>query len=314
MIATSDFLAGLLTDYQFAFGKTWNDVASRDILLGLAQRIPSSTLTEVIPFTGAIGTGPTDVTHGVVVFQNGKQYSYSLENKTWQDGFEIQREAYTDDRYKLYADYPARMAAGHQRHIAKLIGQQFELATATLAYDGIAFFANSRAAGTTAQVNDNLLAATGTYTTAANIYTDINSGQAAAMAFTNDKGEAMGIRMNTIVLPDDLFDIFYQGMTYNAYLNKPGEQLAPAGDSFQVGAYNVILNRELTDAGDWYLCYVDPRTGAYPFVWTDREAPHLEGTTSTDSYEWRVLRKAQYTTYGRYNAGVANPLYAIKFA
>lgn len=314
MIASSDYLAALLTNYQQQFGKTWNDRENVNVMLQLAQRIQSSTLTETIPFVGAGSTGPTDVTHGVVTFEDMKQYSYSLTNKTWASGFEIQREAFADDRYKMYADEPARLARTHQDHVARLIAQQFELGTATLAYDGIAFFANSRATGSTGQTNDNLLAATGTYTTSANIFTDLRAGQAAAMAFTNDKGQALGIRMNTIILPDDLYDQFYTGMTYNAYLDKPGEQLPPAGDSFQVGAYTVMLNRELTDAGDWYLAYVNPRTGAYPFVWTDREAPHLDGTTSTDSYEWRVLRKAQYTTYGRYNAGVANPLYCIKFA
>jgi len=314
MITSSDFLAALLTNYQSQFGKTWNDRESVDVLLPLAQRVPSTTETETIPFVGGNGTGPTDSSKGPVAFKDRKQYSYSLTNKEWQDGFEIRRAVFSDDRLKMYADEPARMARSHQEHVARLIGQQFELATATLAYDGIAFFANTRATGETGQVNDNLLTATGTYTTAANIYTDINAGQTAAMAFTNDAGLAMGIRMNTIILPDDLYDIFYQGMTYNAYLQKPGEQLAPPGDSFQVGAYNVILNRELTDAGDWYLAYVNPRVGAYPLCWTDREAPHLDGTTSTDSPEWRFELKAQYSTYGRYNAGVANPLYAIKFA
>ena len=312
MIVSSDYLAALLRNFQMGFGKTWNDRENVDVLYQLATRIPSTTLTETIPFVGGGGTGPTDVTTGVVAFQDRVQYNYSISNKTWQDGFEVQREAFDDDRHKMYGDEPARMAQGHKEHIARLIGQRFEAGTSDKAYDDVEFFSSDRSAGDTGQTNDNLLAATGTYGTTANIYTDLRSGQTAAMAFTNDDGLVMGVRMNTIVLPDDLYDLFYTGMTYNAYLDKPAEQLPPAGDSFQVGSYKVILNRELTSASAWYMLYVG--TGKLPFIWTDREAPHLEGTTSVDSHEWRVLRKAQYTTYGRYEAGYGNPLYAIKFA
>ena len=98
MIVSSDYLTALLTNYQMAFGKTWNDRENVDVLLPLAQRINSGTLTETIPFVGGGGTGPTDVTSGTVVFQDRTQYSYSLSNKTWQDGFEVQREAFADDR------------------------------------------------------------------------------------------------------------------------------------------------------------------------------------------------------------------------
>jgi len=312
MIVTSDYLAALLTNYQAQFGSTWNERENADVLLQLARRMPSSTLTETVPFVGAGTTGPQDVTHGTVVFQNGRQYTLSIENKTWQDGYEVQREAFADDRYKMYANYPAHYANEFKAHIGRIVGDLFELNG--LAYDGIAMFANSRALGLTAQVNDNLLTATGTYTTAANVFTDIRAGQTAAMAFTNDKGVAMGIRLNTIIVPIGLYDQFYQALMYNSYINQPTGQLAPTGDSFQAGEYKVIMNRQLTDAGDWYMTYVNQGTGKFPFVWSDREAPHMEGTTSTDSYEWRVLRKAQYTFYGRYNAGYGNPLYAVKFA
>jgi len=314
-VVSSDFLTALLTEYQTRFGQTWHERAGDDALLKVAQRIDSNTLNETIPFVGAVSAGPQDVTSSVVEFNDMLQYSITIANKTWQDGFEIQREAFEDDRYKLYSSKPQELAAGHQLHIGERIGAMFELGTSTTAYDGIYFFANTRATGSTGQTNDNILAATGTYTTASNVFTDLRTGQAAMMAFTNDKGEAMGLRANTIVLPPALYDQFYSALTYNSSVDTPpAGQIAPPSDMFQVSGYTVMLNRQLTSSTAWYLLHVDAARGRFPFVWTDRETPRLEGTTATDSYEWRVLRKAQYTSYGRYEAGYGNPTLAIQFA
>jgi hypothetical protein len=313
MHVTTDYLAAWLTGLQTQFTNKWNDVATNEVLLGSAKRVPSTSMIEDVPISGALSGGPQDTTHGVVIFEDWKQYHATVQNAVWQDGFEIQREVFTFDKQKMYADKPIELVARGKAHIANLLGDLRE--TNGLAWDGIAMYANSRALGTTLQVNDNLLTATGTYTTPANIFTDIATGQQAAMAFTNDQGVAMGIRLNTIELPTALYDTFYAGMMYNVFGGTvPAAALAPSGDSFKAGAYTVVLNRRLTDAGDWYMHYVDPATNAWPYMWTDVEVPHMDGTTSTDSYEWKSLRKAQYTTYGIYQAAYGNPIYSVKFA
>lgn len=313
MHVTSDYLAAWLTGLQAQFTQKWNQEATNSVLLESAKRIPSTNMIEDVPIMGALSGGPQDTTHGVVVFEDWKQYHAPVTNAVWQDGFEIQREVFTFDRQKMYADKPNELVARGKAHIGNLLGDLRE--TNGLAYDGVAMYANSRAAGSTGQVNDNLLAATGTYTTAANIYTDIAAGQQAAMAFTNDQGVAMGIRMNVIELPTTLYDIFWTGLMFNAFAGgQPAAALAPPGDSFQAGAYKVVLNKRLTVATSWYMHYVNPADGAYPYMWTDVEVPHLDGTTSTDAYEWKVLRKAQYTTYGIYQAAYGNPLFSIQFA
>jgi len=312
-VTSSDFLAALLTNYQAQFGQTWNDPANSDVLLSLAQRFQSSTLTETIPFVGAVSAGPTDITSGTVPFEDMKQYYMEIANKTWGSGFEVQREAFADDRYKLYASKPSELAMSHKMHVGELVGDLFETGKTAIAYDGIEFFANSRATGTTGLAFDNLGTATGTYTTASNLYLDIRTAQQYFMSLTNDQGRKLGLRGNVIVVPGQLYDQFYTALSYNSTMDRPAGQFAPPGDSFSVGGYTVVLNRRLTDAADWYMLHVDAKRGMMPFIWTDREVPSIDGTTDVNSYEWRVLRKAQYTTYGRYAAGFGNPLLAYMF-
>lgn len=313
MKVTSDYLAAWLTGWQASFTQKWNDVATNEVLMGSARRIPSTTMIEDVPISGALSGGPQDTTHGVVVFEDWKMYHMPVTNAVWQDGFEIQREVFEYDKQKMWADKPNELVARGKAHAANLLGDLRE--TNGLAWDGIAMYANTRATGSTGQVNDNLLTATGTYTTAANIFTDIAAGQAAAMAFTNDQGVAMGLRLNTIELPDDLYDIFYAGLMYTALGGAaPVTALAPVGDSFKAGQYTVNLNRRLTSATQWYMHLVDPAQGRMPYMWTDLRAPTLDGTTDVNSVEWKRDRKAQYYTYGIYQAAYGNPLYSVQFA
>lgn len=314
MIVTSDFLAGLLINYQTRFGAAWNDPANLDFLLALATRYDSASLTETVPFVGAVSDGPQDVTSGTVAFKDMSQYSYSLTNKTWQDGFQIQREAFADDRFRLYANAPASLLASHKLHLGEQAGDLFELGTDStlgLAYDGLTFFHDTRTIGSSGTI-DNLIGSGSGLDTAAHFMTDLAAAQALMMAFKNDKGRFMGLRGNTIVVPVGKYELVYQALATNTYISTGADMAAPTELTCKVGPYTLIGNPRLTDATDWYLVHVNPARAFTPFVWFDREPARLEGTTSVDSFEYRVERRSLYTTYARYVFGYGEPRTCVK--
>lgn len=312
-VVSTDFLTALLTNFQTRFGQTWNEPMSTDRLLAHANRIQSTTLKETVPFVGAVSGGPQDVTQGQVAFQNMQQFTLTITNREWSDAFAIKRAEFEDDRYKLYGDKPAEMAAGHKAHIGELIGDLPEAGVTGLAYDGLTFFHATRTIGDSGTINNIVSGGFSGTPTVAEFLAALRAGQARAMAFKNNKGRKMGIRMNTIEVPDLLYDVAWEAFQTNASINTGAERnAAPPEGVFKAGQYTVVWNHRLTDVNNFHMYHVDPARGRFPYVWTDRTSPALQGTTSVDSEVWTELREAHYTTYGRYEAGFGEPRFALQ--
>lgn len=308
MITTSDFLAALLTDYQADFEASFNRELDQSGVLGWLRTIRSDTKTVTIPFSGGVPT-PQDTTGGKpIVYEDMEMYSITGEAKTWQAGVEIQREVFEDDRLGFFNSVPQDLVAGAVNHIGRYAKGLFE--TPGNAYDGGAFFATNRTIGNSGTI-DNLL--TGTGTDVPDLQTDLQTAVSKMTKYANDKGVIIGLKPNTIWAPVEIAQSLYQAFNPQLTPGAVSPIMPGATATFSGMGYTVHLVPELTDVNNWYVGFVGSNSNR-PLGIILRSEPRLEGTIDVNSYEWRDLKKAQYSTYARYERFVGDPRLLIRIA
>lgn len=306
MNVNSDVLAALLTSYQARFGADYNKSLESQAWRQMTQIVPSTTLNETVPFSGA-PPAIRDTTDGSVSYEDVGAYHIDISNRVFQGGWAIQREAWDDDRVGLWANKPSELAEEAAKHPGTYIWELIELNG--LAYDGVAFYSNSRTIGASANI-DNILSGTGT--DPVDLLFDLNLAQIAMYGYQSDKGRPMGRFGNLITCPIHLFQAWFEALAVPD-VNTAGQATRvaplPGEATFTAGLYTVVVNPEATDTNNWQLHHVAGTRK--PFVMTERTTPSLDGTRSVDSPEWREERMAKYSTYARYGRGYGDPRLSV---
>ena len=305
MNVNSDVLAALLTTYQARFGADFNKSLETQEWREIAQVVESTTLNETVPFSGA-APRVQDTTDGTVQYEDASTYSISISNRVFQAGWSIQREAWADDRVGLFANKPSEMAEAAAEHPGEYMWGLIE--NNGLAYDGVAFYSASHlASGLGAAVN-NIQSGTGV--DPVDLLYDLNLSQIKMFNFLTDKNRKLKRFGNVITTPVDLYQTWFEALAVlNVNDSGAPTRVFPGGTSFTAGDYRVIVNPEATDANNWQLHHVSGNRK--PFVLTWREAPRLEGTQTTNCYEWTEERMAKYSTYARYGRGYGDPRLSV---
>jgi phage major head subunit gpT-like protein len=196
MLVTSDFLAGLMTNYRAIFTKALDEAfAEKPLFQEIATEFPSTTDRETY---GWLGSNPqmsewTDVR----AIKGLEPYEYTLINRHYEGTIGVNRDAYEDDKYGFIAPRIKGLARRAMRHFNERVLSQLDDGATLLAYDDIAFFANTRVIGDSANI-DNLLS--GAYSGDGD---EIRAAMAAAFVamqnFQDDNGIPMGLVPDTIV-------------------------------------------------------------------------------------------------------------------
>ena len=176
-----------------------------------------------------------------------------------------------------------------------------------LTYDGVAFFANTRALGLSANI-DNLAAGAGI--TIANIQTDLNAIRSTMRLFQDDWGRPTGLVPNVLVVPSALEQVFYQALNRDQGPSQISPVVPGGETAIDRSGYTVIVNPYLTDVTDWYALHVAGEIK--PFVWQNRTPPSLEGITDPNTESGVIRDKFVYSVRARYNVGYGEPRHAIK--
>jgi len=306
-VVNSDFLSGLLTNFRAIFEQDFQAAMAFQSWSDISMRMQSDTETESYNWFGTVPV-MEDVTHGSPTLGGLGKYNFSITNNVYKAALEVARTAIEDDKLGLVQPRLRQLGPEAARHPGELIFKLFKTGTTDLAFDGTAFFANTRVIGNSANI-DNLAAGTGT--TVAQFQADLATIRATMLRFQDDQGRPMNLRPNTLVVPPELTQVAYQALNTNLGNAKQDVPVPSATDGkFQAAGYTVIENPYLTDTNDWYALHID---GAIrPFIFQDRLRPSLEGITSPTSETGVLLDKFIYTVRARYNVGYGDPRYAVK--
>jgi phage major head subunit gpT-like protein len=257
MIVDTVFLEkGLKAAYDIAASQmVGGDVYAR-ILQLLATEVPSTGASEKYPWMGDVPA----VREWLGNKQAGTMtaYDYTISNKDWEVTIDIDRDELEDDQLGRILPRIQLMAQRMRSYKGKRIAALLAAGTTGLSYDGSAFFANRTSP------NDNLLGGTGE--TLALIKVDIQSARAAMQEFTSDKGEVMGLEMDTLVVPSALEALFLEAVKSTT---NPGGDGAGIYNPANTWIKNVICLPGLSDQDDWYgAC---SSLALKPFVYQNRK-------------------------------------------
>jgi len=305
-VVSSQFLEGVLTNFQALFAREFQAASALQGWRELAMPISSDGEQNTYEWFGTVPL-MGDVTHGSPVISGLNEYNFSVVNSDFQAVIEVQRKALERDRLNLITPRIQQLGQEAAMHPGRLIFNLFE--TPGNAFDGAAFFANTRVIGASANV-DNILVGTGT--TVAQVQTDLAAARAQMRLYQDDQGRPMNLIGNTIVVHPDIEQIMWQALNVQqAGLQNNSAIPASISGVFSGQSYRIVVNPQLTDANDWYLLHIGG-PAFRPFVLQTEKMPVLESDTNPDTRENILNRDFIYSVYGRYAVAVTDPRLAIR--
>lgn len=304
-VVTSDYLAGVLTNFRALFESDFQAALGVVGWRELATEMPSNGEQNTYTWFGTVPT-MKDVTHGSPEREGLPRYNFSIENVEYQAEIEVERAVLERDQLGLVRPRIGQLGQEAARHPGQLIFNLFE--TPGNAFDGTAFFADTRVIGNSANIDNNLA---GNGVTVANFQTDLATARGQMRKFQDDQGRPMNLVGNVIVVPSELEQVAWQALNTAQGDGVVSPAIpASANGLFRASGYLVVTNPFLTDVNDWYLLHVSG--DSKPFIFQSEKRPELLGGTNPNEQAVIESRKFLYAVNARYNVGVTDPRFAVK--
>lgn len=307
-IVSSDFLAAVLTNFRGTFNDQFPAAVAAQVWPRLVMEVASNTKTETHQWLGSVPK-MQETTKNPLVIGGLESYSYSLDNRSFAGAFEVERDIFEDDKLGLIRPKISQMAQEPARHTSELVLSLFE--DNPTAFDGVAFFANSRTIGQSANI-DNILS--GNYDgSIAEIQAGLDAARKQMRLFQDDHGRPYNIIGNLIVIPAALEGLMWRALNDIAGdgVNTPTQPAVNEGGFWTSRGFLVVVNPYLTSDSTWYYGHVGGE-GMRPFIFQNRMAPRMEGITNPDDSYVIENGKFLYTVRDRKAVGVGDPRLMIK--
>lgn len=300
----SDVLAGIRTNFQAIFQKALGD--NVNMLIPTAKIATEKTSTSDRNTYSWFGITPPMTEWKDNRKMNGLlPYNYTIVNKRWANGIEVDRDAIEDDLLGQYADRIKGLPRAYFRAVQRDVFSALDgaYANSLKAYDATAFFADTRQIGQSANI-DNYLS--GNYSDSeSEIRTAIYEGMAAMAAYQDDWGEPLNLQPDTIVCSPGMKLLISQAL-------RPGVAGVIRPESEIIKPENIISNAWIkTNAKDWFLlCTTED---IKPLIFQNRKAPEFDALDSPTGEKVFTQNKFMYGCSARYNVGFGDPRTAIMF-
>ena len=288
------------------FRKVFFDQYSLDESLGdmiprFFGQMTSSKAEEKFTAAGALGVPHRLDALGKVPYDEPRQgYDVSIDFPEYVSGFQIPRKLYDDDLYGVMTQYPGELGTMFSRRKQFYAAQVFNKANASSwTDDGI----NVKTVGGDSQpllsashTQNSGVPAVGTASTSN--YSAASLGLSAAnldtvrqymRAFTDDRGNLLGVRPDTILIPPELEKTMFE---IGASPNVPGEFSNTA--NFMYGRFQVVVWDLLTDADLYFM--IDSQRARQALHWIDRVQPEFARAEDFDTLtaKWRAYARWGY--------------------
>jgi len=300
---TPGLVAGALTTFRTIFNAAFDAATNLQPWRSIAMEVQSTSDTETHHWLGTV-PAMVDVTRDVLQVESLYAFDYSLANNTYKAAFEVPRAFFEDEKLGLVTPKIQQLAMEAARHPGQLIFQQ--VITNPLAFDAVAFIADTRVIGRSANVDNSIV---GTGTTVAQFQADLAAATSQMLLFQDDQGRPMSSIGNVIMVPPALRQTAYQALNTNQAAALNQMVAPPQGVISSNEGFTIVVNPYLTDVNDWYLLSVEG--GFAPFIYQTRISPTLE-QLAEGSTNAVVNDKFIYTVRARYNVGVGDPRHIVR--
>lgn len=311
-VVTSDFVDALTRNNQAMFEREFLAASAFDGWREIATEIPSDTLTEELDWFGETAR-MKETTEDDPQGEGLSPFSYSIRNKMWTAMLNVDRNALNDGKLKLIEPRIADLAKEPGRHVGELLLGQFN--TNPTAFDGVSWISGSHVWGESGTVNNaiNVVAATGTTPTAAEMRTAFNAARLQMRGFTDAKGRIENGVPDTIVYPAIYESIILEALTGSTIGGNGAQPQVATPDQkgiINVGSYKLFCNPFQTSTTKMY--FLNTKGTMKPLCWTNREKPTMGGPTGLFHADGTPIRIFKYPIQARYNVGVTHPKYVVE--
>lgn len=295
---SSDMSTAMLTNIKALFLKFLGEMAGRDTdWQKIATIMPSDSDKEEYNWLGA--TPPMIEWKDVRQLHGLRPYSYTLTNQDWEATLEIARNAFHDNKLGHIPKRVESLAASYYKRVVEEVFSKLDYGETGTAYDGTAFFSDSRTIGDSGTI-DNLLSMACSGST-----TEVRAAVVAAvdkmMNFKDDWGKPLGLKPDTIVCAPEMYITIAEALKADV-----------AGHQRTESEFvkNIIVSSWIDlDATDWYLlCTTEP---VKPIIFQDRQKPEVTALDKPDSPEVFLRKMLLYGVDARFTVGFGDPRTAI---
>lgn len=298
-LVTSDFLAGLLTNYRAIFNEAFVKAADAAEYKPVVLETRSDSAMEAYGWLGSLPAlsewKDTRQLYGMTPFD------YTLANLNYEATIEVDRNALEDDQFGMIQHRVRQLAQRATDHMAKLVFDLLDGGEAALAYDGTAFFSDARTIGESANI-DNLLS--GSYSGDGDeIRAGIAAGVVAMRNFQDDRGMPMNLCPDTLVCSPTM-----EIPIKNALLPAVAGTTRAEAEVVK----RIIVRPEIdADSLDWYLLSTE-KMGLKPLILQVRKAPEFVAVDKPDAPNVFLKRLLYYGIDWRGAVGFGDPRTAVK--
>lgn len=299
-LVSTDFLAGLLTNYQVIFLQAFTQADKEALWKTLCLQVKSDSNKESYNWLEAVPGMSEWADERKVYGLTAK--GYEIINKNYEGTISIDRNTLEDDKYGLIVPRVRQLATRCANHPAKLVYTLLNAGAATKTYDGVNFFSATRTFGDSGNINN---IAGGAYAAdAEKIHAGIAAAVVAMRGFKDDRGEYLDLVPDTIVC-SPVMEIAIRA----ALIPAVAGTTRPEAQLIERIIVNPHLDGGATPGHDYYL--VCTKNELKPMLFQHRKAPEfvaLDQPTSKDVFMRRLIH---YGVDGRYAVALLEPRCAV---
>jgi len=297
MQVTTDFLAGVFTQFEGIFKENFDNVTTD--YNQIATVMPSNTLTNTYSWLGSVPKMREWV--GERQLSAMFEHDYTIKNKDFEASIEVDRDTFEDDQLGIITPRIADLGQEAKRFYDDLtFGQTLDTGFTTKGYDAVNFFSASHTegnSGTQSNTSSNTLSDT-----------NLRSAIVGMRGIVNDQGKNMGVNPNTLVVGPNLEFRARALLESQVVVVSVGDGTAGTGATASTnsknvlqGRLNLIVNPYITSY-HWFVA--DTSRAIKPLIFQMRKEPTFVALTDPNSTESVFMRKKfMYGVDGRWNTG-----------
>jgi phage major head subunit gpT-like protein len=300
-LVTSDFLAGLMTNFQAIFQTAFTEADKKAAWRNLCLIMDSFSDKESYNWLEAVPSMSEWLDERAVYGLSAK--GYEITNRNYEGTIAVDRNTLEDDKYALIAPRVRQLATRCMNHPAKLIFQLLNAGISTKTYDGVNFFDTARTFGDSGTINN--IVTSGAYAAdEAKIRTGIGLAVALMRSFKDNRGEYLDLVPDTIVC-NPVMEIKVRSALAPAITGS----VRPEAELIR----NIIVSPYLTSGAtaghDYFL--LDTENELKPMLFQMRKKPTFVALDKPDSEQNFMKRLVYYGVEGRYAAALLEPRAAV---
>lgn len=303
-VVTSDFLAGVMTNFRALFNKAFLAADAPTIYGRIAMEVPSTTLIESYNWLGTVPAMREWVDQRQLGGLNSD--NYSLTNKHYEASIDVDRDTFEDDKLGLIAPRISQLGAEVPRFIDNTCVTALVngAVAGNTCYDGVVFYSAAHTEGSSGTQTN--LATVGALTLAVQQVT-FATAKALMRNQKDDQGRPMNIIADLVLCAPAEEQIIRQLLTATMI---PSPAVGSMTNVF-VGQADLAVSPYVT-AGTWHLLCTDQ--AVKPLIFQNRKPPEFAAVTDPNGDYVFTNRRFKYGVDARFVVGYGIWQMAVKCA